>query len=93
VEIIVASSIILYLKIVWGLPPRLGPSPPPSKSGTVSSYTTYKKNCDLLVTIDHKFILAAIVAMAFIDFKTKNVGSVYIASRRKTNAGAIFLLA
>jgi len=37
--------------------------------------------------------LAAVIAMAFIEFKTKNVGSVYIASRGKTNAGAILLLA
>jgi len=47
---------------------------------TISSYATYKKHCALLVKINHKFILAAIVAMAFIYFKTKNVGSVYVAS-------------
>ena len=53
----------------------------------------YKKNCEFHVKINHKFISAAIVAMAFIEFKTKNVGSVYIASRSKTNAGATLLLA
>jgi len=37
--------------------------------------------------------LAAVVDMAFIAFKTKSVDSVYIASRGKTNAGAILLLA
>ena len=31
--------------------------------------------------------------MAFIEFKTKRFGSVYIASWGKTNAGAILLLA
>jgi len=60
---------------------------------TIASYTAYKKNCALLVKINHKSILAAVVAKAFIEFKTKNVGSVYIASRGKTNAGAILLLA
>jgi len=30
---LVTSSIIPYLKIMWGLPPRLGLRPPPSKSG------------------------------------------------------------
>jgi len=31
-EILVTSSIIPYLKILWGLPPSLGLRPPPSKS-------------------------------------------------------------
>ena len=30
---LVTSSIIPYLKILWGFPPRLGPRPPPSKFG------------------------------------------------------------
>jgi len=31
--VLVTSSIFPYLKILWGLPPRLGPRHPPSKSG------------------------------------------------------------
>jgi len=36
VETLVTSSITPCLKILWGLPPRLGPRPPPSKSGADS---------------------------------------------------------
>ena len=43
------SSAILYLKILypidtWGLPPRLGPGPPPSKASAGHSYKAYFLN-------------------------------------------------
>jgi len=44
----VTSSIIPYLKIVWGLPPRLGPSPPPSKSGAAKRTVECNAQAEML---------------------------------------------